>query len=111
MKVTPQAIPDVLVIEPARHGDARGFLSEVWKRGALSAAGLKAEFVQDNQPISRHAGALRDGGGLGCPLAAGLGAARSFGGPSPVVHPIATGDHPTRQDGRARVMRDLRARG
>jgi dTDP-4-dehydrorhamnose 3,5-epimerase len=59
MKVTPQAIPEVLVIEPARHDDARGFMSEVWKRSALAAAGLAAEFVQDNHSFSRDAGVLR----------------------------------------------------
>lgn len=59
MKITPQAIPEVLVIEPDRHGDARGFLSEVWKRSALVAAGLTAEFVQDNHSFSQDAGVLR----------------------------------------------------
>lgn len=59
MRISPQAIPDVLLIEPARHGDARGFFSEVWKRSALAAAGLAADFVQDNHSLSRDAGVLR----------------------------------------------------
>lgn len=59
MKVTPQAIPDVLVLEPARFRDDRGFLSEVWKRSALRAAGIAAEFVQDNHSLSSAAGLLR----------------------------------------------------
>lgn len=59
MKVTPLAIPEVLLIEPARHGDARGFFSEVWKRSALAAAGIGAQFVQDNHSYSRDAGVLR----------------------------------------------------
>jgi dTDP-4-dehydrorhamnose 3,5-epimerase len=59
MKVTPLAIPDVLLIEPARHGDARGFFSEVWKRSTLAAAGITADFVQDNHSYSRDAGVLR----------------------------------------------------
>ena len=54
MKVTPQAIPEVLLIEPRRFGDARGFFSEVWKRSALREAGLDAEFVQDNHSLSRR---------------------------------------------------------
>ncbi|NKC32070.1 dTDP-4-dehydrorhamnose 3,5-epimerase [Falsiroseomonas selenitidurans] len=59
MKVTPQAIPDVLLIEPARFGDARGFFSEVWKRSALAAQGLDVTFVQDNHSLSREVGVLR----------------------------------------------------
>ena len=59
MRIRPQAIPDVLLIEPARHGDARGFFSEVWKHSALTAAGIAADFVQDNHSYSRDAGVLR----------------------------------------------------
>ncbi|MBB3900504.1 dTDP-4-dehydrorhamnose 3,5-epimerase [Roseococcus suduntuyensis] len=59
MKVTPLAIPEVLLIEPSRFGDARGFFSEVWKKSALSAAGLAVEFVQDNHSFSRDVGVLR----------------------------------------------------
>lgn len=59
MRIRPQAIPDVLLIEPARHGDARGFFSEVWKRSTLAAAGITADFVQDNHSYSRDAGVLR----------------------------------------------------
>ena len=49
MKLTRLAIPDVLLIEPRRFGDARGFFSEVWKRSALEALGFDVDFVQDNQ--------------------------------------------------------------
>ena len=59
MKLTPQAIPDVLLIEPARHGDARGFFSEVWKRSALAAQGFAVDFVQDNHSHSQAVGVLR----------------------------------------------------
>jgi dTDP-4-dehydrorhamnose 3,5-epimerase len=59
MKLTPQAIPEVLLIEPARHGDARGFFSEVWKRSALAAQGFAVDFVQDNHSHSRAVGVLR----------------------------------------------------
>ena len=59
MKLTPQAIPDVLLIEPAKHGDARGFFSEVWKRSALAAQGFAVDFVQDNHSHSQAAGVLR----------------------------------------------------
>lgn len=59
MKITPQSIPDVLLIEPKRFGDARGFFSEVWKRSALAAAGFTADFVQDNHSLSREVGVVR----------------------------------------------------
>ncbi|MBW6397824.1 dTDP-4-dehydrorhamnose 3,5-epimerase [Roseomonas sp. HJA6] len=53
------AIPDVLLIEPVRHGDARGFFSEVWSRRALAGHGLDIDFVQDNHAFSATAGVLR----------------------------------------------------
>jgi dTDP-4-dehydrorhamnose 3,5-epimerase len=59
MKITPQPIPDLRLIEPARFGDSRGFFSEVWKKSALEAAGIRAEFVQDNHSLSKEAGVLR----------------------------------------------------
>ena len=59
MKLTPQSIPDVLLIEPAKYGDARGFFSEVWKRSALAAQGFTADFVQDNHSHSQAIGVLR----------------------------------------------------
>ncbi|PZW48629.1 dTDP-4-dehydrorhamnose 3,5-epimerase [Humitalea rosea] len=59
MKVTPQSIPDVLLIQPKRFDDPRGFFSEVWKRSALEAAGMQVEFVQDNHSLSREVGVLR----------------------------------------------------
>lgn len=59
MKVTPLAIPEVLLVEPARHGDARGFFSEVWSARALAAQGFTARFVQDNHAFSARKGVLR----------------------------------------------------
>lgn len=59
MKVERCAIPDVLLIEPVRHGDARGFFSEVWSRRSLAAHGLDVEFVQDNHAHSAQKGVLR----------------------------------------------------
>lgn len=59
MKVTPLAIPDLLLVEPVRHGDARGFFSEVWSRRALADAGIAADFVQDNHAASAPRHVLR----------------------------------------------------
>lgn len=53
------SIPDVLELVPERHGDARGFLSEVWSAAAFAAAGLDVAFVQDNHSRSEAAGVLR----------------------------------------------------
>ncbi len=52
MRVTPTELPDVLVIEPCVFGDERGYFYESYNRRALSAAGLDAEFVQDNHSRS-----------------------------------------------------------
>ena len=58
MKITPTALPDILLIEPRVFGDARGFFFESYNRKALSDAGLTAEFVQDNHSMSAR-GVLR----------------------------------------------------
>jgi dTDP-4-dehydrorhamnose 3,5-epimerase len=59
MKVTPTAIPDVLVIEPRVFGDARGFFFESFNQQAFNeATGLDLDFVQDNHSRSAK-GVLR----------------------------------------------------
>jgi dTDP-4-dehydrorhamnose 3,5-epimerase len=59
MKVTPTAIPDVLLIEPKVFGDARGFFLESFNEKAfLKAVGSDFSFKQDNHSRSRK-GVLR----------------------------------------------------
>ena len=59
MKVTPTAIPDVLIIEPKVFGDARGFFFESFNQKAFNeATGLNETFVQDNHSRSAK-GVLR----------------------------------------------------
>jgi dTDP-4-dehydrorhamnose 3,5-epimerase len=58
MQITPTALPDVLLIEPRVFGDGRGFFFESWNRRAFAAAGVNADFVQDNHSRSAH-GVLR----------------------------------------------------
>jgi len=58
MRIEPTAIPDVLLVEPDVHGDARGFFFESYNRRAFAAVGIDAEFVQDNHSRSRR-GVLR----------------------------------------------------
>jgi dTDP-4-dehydrorhamnose 3,5-epimerase len=53
MKVTPLAIPDVLLIEPKVFGDDRGFFFESFNQQAFNqATGLDVQFVQDNHSKS-----------------------------------------------------------
>jgi dTDP-4-dehydrorhamnose 3,5-epimerase len=55
----PTAIAEVLVIEPAVFGDARGAFFESWNRRAFSKlAGRDVDFVQDNHSVSAR-GVLR----------------------------------------------------
>jgi dTDP-4-dehydrorhamnose 3,5-epimerase len=57
--VTPQAVPDVLLIEPKKHGDERGFFSETYNARVLAEAGFTALFVQDNHSRSPRRGTVR----------------------------------------------------
>ncbi len=59
MQFEPLSLPGLVLIRPARHGDARGWFSEVWRRDQWEAAGVKADFVQDNQSFSAQTGTVR----------------------------------------------------
>ena len=60
MTIEPTRLAGVVILTPARHGDARGFFSESWNRRTLAAAGLALpEFVQDNHSLSARAGTVR----------------------------------------------------
>ena len=59
MKVTATRIPDVLLIEPARFGDNRGFFSESWNKERMAEHGISVDFVQDNHSLSSAAGTVR----------------------------------------------------
>jgi dTDP-4-dehydrorhamnose 3,5-epimerase len=58
MRVSPTSLPDVLLIEPRVFDDARGFFFESYNKRAFAAAGIEADFVQDNHSRSCH-GVLR----------------------------------------------------
>ena len=45
-------IKDMIVIEPAVYGDARGYFMETYNQQDMAAAGLNMVFVQDNQSMS-----------------------------------------------------------
>jgi dTDP-4-dehydrorhamnose 3,5-epimerase len=59
LSVEPTAIPDVKIITPKKHGDHRGFFSEVYKQSDMTAAGISLVFVQDNHSRSATMGTLR----------------------------------------------------
>ncbi|WP_066734128.1 MULTISPECIES: dTDP-4-dehydrorhamnose 3,5-epimerase [Hyphomicrobiales] len=59
LSVEETAIPSVKIITPKRHGDHRGFFSEVYKKSDLAAAGIDLVFVQDNHSLSAQVGTLR----------------------------------------------------
>ena len=59
MQIERTALEGVVVITPARLGDARGFFSESWSRRALAEAGIEVDFVQDNHSLSRAGGTVR----------------------------------------------------
>ena len=54
MQFSPLEIPDILLIQPRVFSDARGFFLESYHEEQFRAAGVRAEFVQDN-----HSGSTR----------------------------------------------------
>jgi dTDP-4-dehydrorhamnose 3,5-epimerase len=59
LQIEQTALPGVVILTPARFGDARGFFSETWSRRRLAEAGIDIDFVQDNHSVSAKAGTLR----------------------------------------------------
>lgn len=58
IKVTKAPIEGIYIIEPAVHGDHRGYFMETYNQRDLQEAGLNMIFVQDNQSMSAK-GVLR----------------------------------------------------
>lgn len=53
MKVSPTALPEVLILEPKVFGDDRGFFYESYNQQRFAdATGVSATFVQDNHSLS-----------------------------------------------------------
>jgi dTDP-4-dehydrorhamnose 3,5-epimerase len=59
MKVIETEIPAVKILLPNKHGDHRGFFSEVFNSRLLKEAGLCCDFVQDNHSLSAEKGVVR----------------------------------------------------
>lgn len=58
IKVTKALIEGLYIIEPAVHGDSRGYFMETYNLNDMHEAGLDMVFVQDNQSMSTK-GVLR----------------------------------------------------
>lgn len=59
MNFVPTELAEVVEIRPVRHGDGRGWFSEVFKLDAFAEHGIVARFVQDNESFSAAGGTLR----------------------------------------------------
>lgn len=58
MKFTRLTLPELILIEPEIHGDARGAFWEWYRKDFYTENGIKEDFVQDNQSLSSK-GVLR----------------------------------------------------
>ena len=58
MRALPTSLDGVLLLEPAVHGDDRGFFVETFRANVWGELGIDVEFVQDNHSRSRR-GTLR----------------------------------------------------
>ncbi|WP_226584379.1 dTDP-4-dehydrorhamnose 3,5-epimerase [Acuticoccus sediminis] len=59
MDCTPLRISDVILLQPKRFEDDRGWFQETWNARTLEKNGITLDFVQDNQSLSRKAGTVR----------------------------------------------------
>lgn len=58
MQIIDTSLCDVKLLRPKKHGDDRGWFSEMFNAHAFAEAGLPDHFVQDNQSFSQR-GVLR----------------------------------------------------
>jgi len=54
MQRLPTSLSGPVLLEPAVHGDARGFFGETYRASVLSDLGIETPFVQDNHSRSRR---------------------------------------------------------
>jgi len=59
VRIEDTEIAGVKVITQAKHGDHRGFFSEIYNRRSFEEAGLDLTFVQDNHAFSAEVGTIR----------------------------------------------------
>jgi dTDP-4-dehydrorhamnose 3,5-epimerase len=59
MIFTPMELPEVVLVEPRRFGDERGYFSETYKASTMAEHGLPTNFIQDNESFSATTGTVR----------------------------------------------------
>lgn len=59
MQIQQLEIPDIKLLTPPRHGDGRGFFSEIYNRATLAEHGIDLDFVQENFSLSAEQGTVR----------------------------------------------------
>ncbi|MGG6312880.1 dTDP-4-dehydrorhamnose 3,5-epimerase [Paenibacillus macerans] len=59
MKLTSLKLDGAKLLEPAVHGDHRGFFMESFNKNELEQLGIRYLFMQDNQSLSAEPGVLR----------------------------------------------------
>lgn len=59
MKIIKTDLQGVVIVEPQRFGDHRGFFSETYNKARLAEAGLALDFVQDNHSLSQEVHTVR----------------------------------------------------
>lgn len=59
MIFTPTSTEGVLVIEPEKRADERGYFARTWCAREFAAHGIRIPFVQSNISFNRHRGTLR----------------------------------------------------
>lgn len=59
MKLRETELDGVVELTPTRHGDDRGWFSEVWNRSTIADLGIALDWVQDNEAKSAAAGTVR----------------------------------------------------
>jgi len=59
MKIHNTQLADVLIVEPIRFEDHRGFFSEIYSKRSYEKIGIDIDFIQDNHSISYDVSTLR----------------------------------------------------
>lgn len=59
LKLERTHLPGLVILEPERFGDQRGFFAETWNQARMESLGLSYDFVQDNHSLSAEAGTIR----------------------------------------------------
>ena len=59
MQITPAGLDGVLLVQPTRHGDDRGYFAETWRPADLAAAGYDVRVAQENESLSAQKGTVR----------------------------------------------------